>query len=75
MLRCPIAKPASFYALQVGLPRIVVFMNKCDMADDEELLELVEMEVPCIPTTHRSLAASHDTPCCRPTGSRAPVFA
>ncbi len=30
---------------QVGVPRIVVFMNKCDMVDDEELLELVEMEI------------------------------
>ena len=30
---------------QVGVPRIVVFLNKCDMVDDEELLELVEMEV------------------------------
>ncbi len=30
---------------QVGVPFIVVFMNKCDMVDDEELLELVEMEV------------------------------
>ena len=30
---------------QVGIPRIVVFMNKADMVDDEELLELVEMEV------------------------------
>ena len=30
---------------QVGIPSIVVFMNKCDMVDDEELLELVEMEV------------------------------
>jgi elongation factor Tu len=30
---------------QVGVPRIVVFMNKVDMVDDEELLELVEMEV------------------------------
>ena len=30
---------------QVGVPYIVVFLNKCDMADDEELLELVEMEV------------------------------
>ncbi len=30
---------------QVGIPRIVVFMNKVDMVDDEELLELVEMEV------------------------------
>ena len=30
---------------QVGVPKIVVFMNKCDMVDDEELLELVEMDV------------------------------
>ncbi|MBE6131472.1 MAG: elongation factor Tu [Erysipelotrichaceae bacterium] len=32
-------------ANQVGVPRIVVFLNKCDMVDDDELLELVEMEV------------------------------
>lgn len=30
---------------QVGVPKVVVFMNKCDMVDDEELLELVEMEI------------------------------
>ena len=30
---------------QVGVPKLVVFMNKCDMVDDEELLELVEMEI------------------------------
>ena len=30
---------------QVGVPRLVVFLNKCDMVDDEELLDLVEMEV------------------------------
>ena len=30
---------------QVGVPKIVVFLNKCDMVDDEELLELVEMDV------------------------------
>merc|ERR1719198_2088006 len=42
-------------AKQVGLPRMVVFMNKCDMADDEELLELVEMEV-------RELLSLHDFP-------------
>ena len=30
---------------QVGVPYIIVFMNKCDLVDDEELLELVEMEV------------------------------
>ena len=32
-------------ARQVGVPKIVVFLNKCDMVDDDELLELVEMEV------------------------------
>ncbi|MCQ9376454.1 GTP-binding protein, partial [Methyloversatilis sp. XJ19-13] len=32
-------------ARQVGVPYIVVFLNKCDMVDDAELLELVEMEV------------------------------
>lgn len=32
-------------ARQVGVPHIVVFLNKCDMVDDEELIELVEMEV------------------------------
>ena len=30
---------------QVGVPYIVVFLNKCDMVDDPELIELVEMEV------------------------------
>ena len=32
-------------ARQVGVPNLVVFLNKCDMVDDEELLDLVEMEV------------------------------
>ena len=32
-------------ARQVGVPKIIVFLNKCDMVDDEELIELVEMEV------------------------------
>jgi elongation factor Tu len=32
-------------AKQVGIPRLVVFLNKCDLVDDEELLELVEMEI------------------------------
>src|SRR6202789_4543110 len=32
-------------ARQVGVPAVVVFMNKCDMVDDAELLELVEMEI------------------------------
>jgi len=42
-------------ARQVGVPRIVVFLNKCDMVDDEELLELVEMEV-------RDLLSEYDFP-------------
>ncbi|CUR53818.1 Elongation factor Tu 2 [Serratia symbiotica] len=37
---------------QVGVPFIVVFINKCDMVDDEELLELVEMEVRELLTTY-----------------------
>merc|ERR1711865_489773 len=32
-------------AKQIGIPNLVVFMNKCDLVDDEELLELVEMEI------------------------------
>ncbi|MEQ8822255.1 MAG: elongation factor Tu [Sumerlaeia bacterium] len=39
-------------AKQVNVPRIVVFLNKCDMVDDEELLELVEMEVAELLETH-----------------------
>ncbi len=42
-------------ARQVGVPAIVVFMNKCDMVDDDELLELVEMEI-------RDLLSKHDFP-------------
>ena len=42
-------------ARQVGVPYIVVFLNKCDMVDDEELLELVEMEV-------RELLSSYEFP-------------
>ena len=42
-------------ARQVGVPKIVVFMNKCDMVDDEELLDLVELEV-------RELLSSYDFP-------------
>jgi elongation factor Tu len=42
-------------ARQVGVPALVVFMNKCDMVDDEELLELVEMEI-------RDLLSSYDFP-------------
>ncbi len=42
-------------ARQVGVPYIIVFMNKCDMVDDEELLELVEMEI-------RELLTKYDFP-------------
>ncbi len=41
----PQTKEHILLARQVGVPAIVVFMNKCDLVDDEELLELVEMEV------------------------------
>jgi len=47
---------------QVGVPYIVVFMNKCDMVDDEELLELVEMEI-------RELLSEYDFP-----GDDTPIF-
>ncbi|MCL1950863.1 MAG: elongation factor Tu [Turicibacter sp.] len=47
---------------QVGVPRLVVFMNKCDMVDDEELLELVEMEI-------RDLLSEYDFP-----GDEVPVI-
>lgn len=39
-------------ARQVGVPYIVVFLNKCDMVDDEELIELVEMELKELLTTY-----------------------
>jgi elongation factor Tu len=42
-------------ARQVGVPHIIVFLNKCDMVDDKELLELVEMEV-------RELLSKYDFP-------------
>jgi elongation factor Tu len=41
----PQTKEHILLAKQVGVPAIVVFLNKCDMVDDEELVELVEMEV------------------------------
>src|SRR5690606_32900388 len=47
---------------QVGVPYIVVFLNKVDMVDDEELLELVEMEV-------RDLLSEYDFP-----GDEVPVI-
>src|SRR6202046_5389734 len=40
-------------ARQVGVPALVVFMNKCDMVDDKELLELVEMEVRELLTSYK----------------------
>ena len=40
---------------QVGVPRLIVFMNKCDLVDDEELLDLVEMEI-------RELLSEYDFP-------------
>ncbi|MFC2688282.1 MAG: GTP-binding protein, partial [Arachnia propionica] len=49
-------------ARQVGVPAIVVFLNKCDMVDDPELLELVEMEV-------RDLLTEYDFP-----GDEVPVI-
>ena len=49
-------------ARQVGVPYIVVFLNKCDMVDDEELIELVEMEV-------RELLSSYDF-----TGDDTPII-
>ncbi len=49
-------------ARQVGVPSVVVFLNKCDMVDDEELLELVEMEV-------RELLSSYGFP-----GDEVPVI-
>ncbi|HJP16070.1 MAG TPA: elongation factor Tu [Acidimicrobiales bacterium] len=56
-------------ARQVGVPKIVVALNKCDMVDDEELLELVEMEV-------RELLDEYefpgdDTPICRVSALKA----
>lgn len=49
-------------ARQVGVPHIIVFMNKCDMVDDEELLELVEMEL-------RELLSQYEFP-----GENAPII-
>lgn len=49
-------------ARQVGVPQLVVFLNKCDLVDDEELLELVELEV-------RELLSKYDFP-----GDEVPVI-
>src|SRR5262249_58136579 len=48
-------------ARQVGVPYVVVYMNKCDMVDDAELLELVEMEV-------RDLLTKYEVP-----GDKTPI--
>ena len=51
----PLTRDHTLLARQVGVPYIIVFLNKCDMVDDPELLELVEMEV-------RELLSSYDFP-------------
>jgi elongation factor Tu len=51
----PQTKEHILLAKQVGVPSMVVFMNKCDLVDDEEILELVELEV-------RELLSSYDFP-------------
>lgn len=65
----PQTKEHVLLARQVGVPALVVFLNKCDLVDDEELLELVEMEV-------RELLAKYDfdedTPVIR--GSALPAY-
>ena len=51
----PQTKEHVLLARQVGVPYIVVFLNKCDLVDDEELLELVELEA-------RELLSKYDFP-------------
>src|SRR3954454_24510329 len=58
----PQTREHTLLARQVGVPYIVVFMNKCDMVDDAELLELVEMEV-------RELLDKYDFP-----GDKTPII-
>ena len=58
-------------ARQVGVPAIVVFMNKVDMVDDPELLDLVEMEVRDLLSTLRVPRRRHpDRQGFRPQGAR-----
>ena len=57
-------------ARQVGVPYIVVFMNKCDMVDDEELLDLVEMEIRELLTEYDF--PGDDTPIIRGSALKAP---
>jgi elongation factor Tu len=54
---------------QVGVPKIVVFMNKCDMVDDAELLDLVEMEVRELLNTYKF--PGDDTPVIRGSALKA----
>ena len=54
-VRCRKRKEHVLLARQVGVPYVVVFLNKCDLVDDEELLELVELEV-------RELLSKYDFP-------------
>jgi elongation factor Tu len=56
-------------ARQVGVPYIVVFMNKCDMVDDEELLELVELEIRDLLSTYEF--PGDDTPIIQGSALRA----
>jgi elongation factor Tu len=56
-------------ARQVGVPKIVVFMNKCDAVDDEELLDLVEMEVRELLNTYKF--PGDDTPIIRGSALKA----
>jgi elongation factor Tu len=51
----PLTRELILLSRHVGVPYLVVFMNKCDMVDDEELLELVEMEI-------RDLLSDYDFP-------------
>jgi len=46
-------------AKQVGIPNLVVFLNKCDLVEDEELLELVEMEIREVSLLISLLCAEH----------------
>ena len=55
-------------ARQVGVPYIVVFLNKCDMVDDEELIDLVEMET-------RELLSEYEFPATTCPSSAAPLSA
>ena len=54
-------------ARQVGVPYIIVFLNKCDMVDDAELLELVEMEVRELLTSTTSRATTPRSSTARPS--------